>query len=139
MRDNLFKNKQLPKINKIMKVLIGYEQKHRADKKFAQNVFNDKMNFVNFMRSNVQWVLDKCGYDFTKDDLQYFKIMIKNTAKTIVRNNQETTKNELDQKLQTFLEKQNAKYPELRLTEELNDTFKNQQPKPIYSKPQPAQ
>jgi hypothetical protein len=95
----LFKNKKVQQMRKIIKTIIGYEGKYRGDKKFALKAFGDKEAYRLFIRNNVEWVLTKCKYEFSEDDLKLFAIMIKDTAKTIVRNNQLTLKEKFDEML----------------------------------------
>lgn len=66
-RDKLFKHKQLQKMSKILKALIGYEERYRKDKKFADKAFGSKSEYKVFLLNNVEWVLTKTKYEFTED------------------------------------------------------------------------
>lgn len=61
----------------------------RNDQKLLKKIFGEKPAYYHFMLDNVQWILEKTLYDFTKDECHGFVLYIQKNAAKIVQSSKE--------------------------------------------------
>lgn len=93
---------------KYIKELISLDNDMRNDKKLLKKLFQDKPSYYQFMSINVEWVLEKAGYDFTKEELHGILLYLQKNAQFIVQGNKEYPA-KFDALLKTFLKEQGSR------------------------------
>jgi hypothetical protein len=67
-------------MSKYIKELISLDNDLRNDKKLLKKLFSDKNDYYRFMLSNIEWILEKSMYEFSKDELHGLLLYIQKNA-----------------------------------------------------------
>lgn len=93
---------------KYIKELISLDNDIKNDKKLLKKLFSDKIEYQRFIMSNVEWILEKTQFEFTKDELHGLLLYLKKNAEHIVHINGNTKEyaTKFDNMLRKFLSDQ---------------------------------
>jgi hypothetical protein len=71
-------------MSKYIKELISLDNDLRNDKKLLKKLFSDKNDYYRFIMSNVEWILEKSMFEFSKDELHGLLLYVQKNAQHIV-------------------------------------------------------
>ena len=86
---NLFQGKKIGKMSMYIKELIQLDNNMRHDKKLMKKLFEEKASYNQFMAINLEWILEKTTYDFSKDELHGLLMYLQKNAQFIVQGNKD--------------------------------------------------
>lgn len=108
-------------MSKYIKELLALDAHVQKDKKFLKKIFEDKSKYYLFVRDNLAWMLEKCKYDFLKEEVAGLLHFIARNSKNIVQENKDIPY-KFNDLLQPFIEHQSKIFPDLNL-KDYADTF----------------
>ena len=101
--DKLFSQKKLPKMSRYINEIVALTQRLHNNKKLMKKTFVDKSKYWLFVKDNVEWMLEKSGYDFTDDEVLSLLTFLAKHSKNIVKLNKEFAVT-MDKLLKKFIE-----------------------------------
>lgn len=128
---NFFKNKQIFKVDKYIRVIAGLLQKLvinedtlALNRKYLKQVFNGDVNVpFKLVKDVMFWLLEKHKHDYTEDQAVKLLHMLKKFHPLFVKQGNPHLKIKLDTHLQSFIAEMSVRYPQLDLASHYGAIF----------------